>query len=204
MATQICPACNKDSFTWTHDEDRTTPTTWGCECGYSAREDESFERVCVICNIKTESRLEDDDKIYWWCCSCNTTTLITRVPKWRFPTGDAIQELAAEFEYPFDINRQDWEYIVPTIDDIEKYFTKYATTNSEDIRFLLMIMMLETSNSGVDLKWIKNIWPRVMVLLKEDFQLHEYTMFYYCCWDNEDINDAFFVTPYIREFWGKQ
>ncbi len=77
MATQICPNCKEDSFTWSYDEETIPHTTWGCSCGYIAYEDESLERECTTCKKKTESQLEDDDKIYWWCSSCNKVTLIS-------------------------------------------------------------------------------------------------------------------------------
>lgn len=79
MALQICPNCKAESFTWSYNEEDTPPTTWGCnDCGYFAREDESFERICETCNRKTESRLEDEQRIYWWCSSCNKTTEISQ------------------------------------------------------------------------------------------------------------------------------
>ncbi len=65
MATQICPNCKKDSFTWSIDEDESLLTFWGCDCGYNALEDESKERICRNCNNKTESRMKDSQKEYW-------------------------------------------------------------------------------------------------------------------------------------------
>ena len=68
MATQICPNCKKDSFTWSIDEEESPLTYWGCyECNYGAYEDESKERICSNCEKKTESRLKDEEKEYWWC-----------------------------------------------------------------------------------------------------------------------------------------
>ncbi len=44
-------------------------------------------------------------------------------------------------------------------------------------------------------------WHKVVSLLNKDFDLHQYTIFYWCCWENEDINDCWDVTPLMREFW---
>ncbi len=72
MATQICPNCKKDSFTWSIAEEVSPLTYWGCHlCHYGAYEDESFERKCSKCGEKNQSKLEDDDKEYWWCSSCD-------------------------------------------------------------------------------------------------------------------------------------
>ena len=59
------------------DEESTPLTIWGCRnCSYQAYEDESFERMCLVCDKKFESRLEDEDKKYWWCCQCDQITVI--------------------------------------------------------------------------------------------------------------------------------
>jgi len=78
MATQICPNCKEDSFTWATDENENGEfiTTWGCSCGYFANEDESKEKTCEDCGKRTKCELEDENKIYWWCSSCNRTEII--------------------------------------------------------------------------------------------------------------------------------
>lgn len=77
MATQNCPKCRQDSFTWTYDDDQVPTTHWSCRaCGYRAAEDESFERVCNTCGTKTEIRLEDEAETYWWCSRCNVVNRI--------------------------------------------------------------------------------------------------------------------------------
>lgn len=79
MATQICPNCKEDSFTWyMDDENGKEITMWGCySCSYSAcEEDESLQRNCSDCKTFSEMRLEDEVKIYWWCCRCNKIEII--------------------------------------------------------------------------------------------------------------------------------
>lgn len=72
MATQICPKCKEDAFTWCVDEDHLPLTKWGCyKCGYTAWEDETAERVCPICGKKSEMKLKDDTREFWQCCNCN-------------------------------------------------------------------------------------------------------------------------------------
>ncbi|HEY0055767.1 MAG TPA: hypothetical protein VGB63_10455 [Pedobacter sp.] len=75
MATQLCPNCKEDSFTWSLNEDLPNLTAWGCySCCYQAFEDEAKERVCTACKRKTESFMKDEEKEYWWCSSCNKVT----------------------------------------------------------------------------------------------------------------------------------
>jgi hypothetical protein len=141
MALQICPNCKEQAFTWTYDEENTPPTSWACNCGYSARENESFIRECNACGTKTQSRLQDDSKTYWWCSSCNAVKLIKQ-PKYPTSICD-IQALAKEFGYPYSSHMQDWEYEVAKLSDIEKYFEKYTSVNDDGTRFILMEMMIE-------------------------------------------------------------
>ena len=75
MATQVCPNCQLDSFSWSIDEEESLSTKWGChECGYIAFEDESLLRECAFCYKKIESQLKDKMKKYWWCSTCNKRT----------------------------------------------------------------------------------------------------------------------------------
>ncbi|ASZ11191.1 hypothetical protein KTO58_19250 [Chitinophaga pendula] len=125
-------------------------------------------------------------------------------PKPRCVTDIAIQTLATELDYPFHANMQDWQYEVAKFDDIEKYLAKYGSTDDDDIRFLLMEMIIETSHEGWSHNWILNVWPRVECLLRKNFLLHEYTVYYWCCFDNENIEDCFHITISMRMLWNEQ
>ena len=77
MATQICPKCKKDSFTWSVNEEISDLAVWDCyKCYYQAFENESDERNCQNCGKKTESKLKDGEKEYLWCSNCNTIEII--------------------------------------------------------------------------------------------------------------------------------
>lgn len=78
MATQICPNCKEDSFTWATDENVNGEliTTWSCSCDYFVYEDESKEKTCEDCGKHAKSELEDENKIYWWCSNYNRTEII--------------------------------------------------------------------------------------------------------------------------------
>lgn len=72
MATQICPECKKDFFTWYIDDEISDLTSWSCyHCNYSALENEKDECICESCGKRTKTKLQDDTKKYWWCSSCN-------------------------------------------------------------------------------------------------------------------------------------
>jgi len=119
-------------------------------------------------------------------------------PQFRCATYDAIQTLVKEFGYPYHHNMQDWEYEVAKFDDIEKYFTKYESTDDDEIRFLLMEMILEASDHHPSLA---AIWPRIQSMLRKNFSLHEYTVYYWCYSLSDDVEDMFIVSPYMRTLW---
>ena len=73
MATQICPNCGENAFTWSSDDQISELTIWTCyNCKYQACENEMDERNCQNCGQKTETKLKDNEKIFWWCSSCNS------------------------------------------------------------------------------------------------------------------------------------
>jgi len=74
MSLQICPVCRVRSFTWVMvDQTLNSLTRWTCGvCYYSALEDESLERICKVCDTKSEIFLMDDEIKYWWCSNCKT------------------------------------------------------------------------------------------------------------------------------------
>lgn len=121
------------------------------------------------------------------------------VPAFRWASQDAILILATAFKYPYESDMQDWEYEVARLSDIEKYFEKYTSVTDDDIRFVLMEMMIATSNQAGDFDWITVFWPRVVVLLKSNFSLHAYTIYYWSCFDN--VEDGFYITACMRTLW---
>lgn len=80
MATQICPNCKEDSFTWIIDNEKSELTIWSChKCEYKAFENEKDERRCQNCKQKTETKLKDNKKEYWWCSNCNSKSVIKTI-----------------------------------------------------------------------------------------------------------------------------
>ena len=79
MATQICPKCKQDSFTWHLDDELTDLTIWGCHSWfYQAFEDESKEGKCNLCGKGFALHLKDEEKSYWWCPTCESTEVMDR------------------------------------------------------------------------------------------------------------------------------
>lgn len=122
-------------------------------------------------------------------------------PKRRYVTGTAISFLAKKFNYRSEDWMQDWEYIVADYKDVDRYFETYIAEANDDIRFALMEMIIETSNEGWNSGWMNDIWPKVKQILTDNFSLHEYTVYYWCCFSGNDAEEMFTISPYMRILW---
>jgi hypothetical protein len=73
MATQICPKCKKDDFTWYIDDEMSSITIWNCgTCDFQTYEDDRDEVFCKKCNEITKTFLKNEEEEFWWCSVCNT------------------------------------------------------------------------------------------------------------------------------------
>lgn len=88
MATQICPVCKQDVFTWSmQDTEPDEPkTVWGWAiCGFYAYENEHYNSDstyryepiaygCTSCGSNQDIKLLKDSKEYLWCSCCHLLT----------------------------------------------------------------------------------------------------------------------------------
>jgi hypothetical protein len=86
MATQLCPNCQEDDFTWSMTEDETGQevTEWRCGCGFHAIEYERYlageyqqEPIttnCLNCTTMSGIVLHREGERYLWCYHCNILT----------------------------------------------------------------------------------------------------------------------------------
>jgi len=123
----------------------------------------------------------------------------------EFRCGGNWQELADQFGYEISKHDQDWTYTIVESDRIEEYIQAYGTKiTNEDTKFSLMEMIIQSLTEQENEKLMNEKWKQVKPILNKDFDLHEYTIYYWCCWDNDDIDDCWEVTPLLREFWIKK
>lgn len=120
----------------------------------------------------------------------------------EFRCGGNWDELALFYGYKIDPNDQDWTYTISEPEKIDNYIVAYNTiVTNPDTKFSLMEMIFEALDGQDTQKEMNSNWEVVKALLVKDFSLHEYTIFYWCDWDNENIEDCFRITPLVREFW---
>lgn len=123
-------------------------------------------------------------------------------PKLRFVTRKSIDDLTKNLNLQYTLSDyQDWEFIVGKSEDIEEYINYYSTESDEDNKFALMEIIIQATEDQTTendfLKYLKI----VLKLLKENFRLHEYSVFYWSCFENENIEDCWKISPFMRELW---
>ena len=122
-------------------------------------------------------------------------------PKPRYGTKKAIEELAKELNLQHEESMQDWPYEVANPDDIEKYIAHYQLTSDEDKKFLLMEVILQATNDQNQRTDVEKYWNEIKQLLIDDFLIHEYSVFYWSCFKDKNLDNCWTITPYMRQLW---
>lgn len=122
-------------------------------------------------------------------------------PNFRCGIRKAIDELAGELNLPNEKSMQDWPIEVMITSDIEKYIEHYEKLTNEDKKFVLMEgILVVTEYQPTEELFVKN-WDRVRQFLEKDFTIHEYTIYYWACFEIENIEDCWKLTPLMRQLW---
>ncbi|UPT71186.1 MAG: hypothetical protein M0D53_01880 [Flavobacterium sp. JAD_PAG50586_2] len=125
-------------------------------------------------------------------------------PKLRFVTQKAIEELTRDLNLEYDLDDyQDWEFIVGKPEDVEKYIKHYNSETNDDNKFALMEIIIQATEEQKAEKDFVKYSEITRNLLSENFKLHEYSIFYWSCFDNNNLEDCWRVTPYMRSLWKK-
>ena len=123
-------------------------------------------------------------------------------PKFRCGTEEAIKELVAQYDYPYADWMQDWPYEIADPSEIENYFKHYDEQTDEDKKFSLMEMLIQALTDIDDEEEFDRNWKLLFPRIAKDFEIHEYTIFYWSCFGKE-LSDCWKVTPYMRDVWNQ-
>lgn len=122
-------------------------------------------------------------------------------PQPRYETEKAMKELARDLDLPFDSYMQNWPYEVASATDIDRYIEHYRLAMDEDKKFVLMELIIQaTEDQETDADFLR-YWNTISVFLKEDFTVHASTVFYWAGFHGEWQDDAWTITPYMRQLW---
>lgn len=123
-------------------------------------------------------------------------------PKFRCGTKKAIDELVAQYNYPYAEWMQDWPYEIAEPNEIENYFRHYEEQIDEDKKFSLMEMLIQALTDIENETDFNKYWKILREKIIEDFKIHEYTVFYWSCF-GENLSDCWKITPSMRELWNE-
>ncbi|WP_149205731.1 hypothetical protein [Flavobacterium johnsoniae] len=124
-------------------------------------------------------------------------------PKIRYGTKTAIDKIAKELNMPLDEYMQDWPYEVVNSNEIEKYIAHYRKVIDDDEKFVVMQAIIQAAEEQEEHELFLKYWIIIQDLLKKDFHIHEYTAYYWSCFDTEDIDNCFKISIYMRELFTK-
>lgn len=123
-------------------------------------------------------------------------------PNFRCGTKKAIEELVAQYNYPYADWMQDWPYEIADPNEIENYFRHYDEQIDEDKKFSLMEMLIQALTDIENEADFNTNWKLLKEKIIKDFKIHEYTIFYWCCF-GESLSDCWKISPKMRELWNE-
>jgi hypothetical protein len=119
-------------------------------------------------------------------------------PQYRVGTSNAMKSLAKDLGLHYDETMQDWAYEVANQNDIEKYLDHYDTLIDADMKFVMMEMIIQSNNDQVGADKLEFYWNRIEKRLVQDFDIHEYTIYYWAVANNGD-EKGWPISPYFRK-----
>ena len=117
-------------------------------------------------------------------------------------TKKAIDSLIIKLNLPKkDEFSQDWEYEVSDSERLQEFIEFYQKNElTKDEKFTLMIIILESCDEAILKDELsEKIWSEVEEILINDKEIHEKTIDYWSWYDNENIEDCFYITPLVRK-----
>lgn len=124
-------------------------------------------------------------------------------PTFRCGTQKAIKEISEELNIPIDASDQDWSYTHGNPNDIEKYILHYTLTSDDDKKFVLMEFIIQAIENQESEELFLIFCNKIKPILEKDFNIHEYTIYYWACLEIENIQDCFQITKFMRKTWAE-
>ncbi len=67
-----------------------------------------------------------------------------------------------------------------------------------------MELLIQSNDEQSEILKFNHYWLKLKTRLNNNFPIHEYTIYYWSAFDNEDFESTWNVTPYMRELWRSQ
>jgi len=120
----------------------------------------------------------------------------------EYPTKESIEALCRDLNLPQpDKFSQDWEYETSDVNRIKEFIAYYRSNDlNDETKFTLMMVIINSCNDALNEgAFDLNIWEELDSILLIDRIIHLNTIKYWICDEDDDIEDCFHITPYIRK-----
>ena len=123
----------------------------------------------------------------------------------KYITRQAADKLINRLNWRHEDWMQDWPLEISQEINIDDCILEYKKLINEDEMFLLMKGILYALDGESTDSELEFYWKEVSELLIKDFKVHEYTIYYWCLYEdglNEDPEtEGFRITPLMQEIW---
>jgi hypothetical protein len=125
-------------------------------------------------------------------------------PTPRYQTQKAKLSIIEKFKWPHEQWMQDWPLEVSDKIDLKFCLQEYSKLVDDDEKFLLMVGILYALDE-VQGDQFESSSQKTIELLKNDFDLHKFTIYYWTLYrDYPNEGDGFTITPLMRNIWNSQ
>ena len=126
--------------------------------------------------------------------------------KERWVTSQSSDKLSALLGITRLDTEQDWKFVHADALRVEEFMEMYGHSDfNEDDRFALMALIVASFDEWLGANHLsEEVMQRIQQLVIADHALHEFTVHYWCVWDEPDPENFFRATPFMRTIWKKQ
>lgn len=118
----------------------------------------------------------------------------------RYWSNEAINKLAERFNLSTELGLTDWPFIVADESRVDEFIDAYLSANLDDDEyFVLMDILLQSVEPLVRIKDDDPAWIKIQHILEQHIERHIYTVCYWADLDNDDLNESWSITPYMRQ-----
>lgn len=120
----------------------------------------------------------------------------------KYVTQTAMKGLIQKIDLPApDEFSQDWEYEVSAAARVSEFLYAYENVElTTDEKFALMIIILSSFDDAILEGNAENNWSNLIRhYLLQDHRIHKHTILYWAMLDEEDMDNVYAVTPFMRE-----
>jgi hypothetical protein len=118
----------------------------------------------------------------------------------RFPTAEARTRLSERLQLPYDSSMQDWEWEIADPKRIRVFLDLYEAGDlSEDERFSLMEIIIQSAEESADALLESKEWKRALHLLGENIAVHIHSVWYWAVPEAETQEELWRVSPDLRQ-----